>query len=123
MTTLERKRSPGGRGNHEQEQQEEKKYNIPRLSSQADLHMETYKTEEASTTENTHTQLKNRRWKQRAHYPSFTERDEDWTSCNIFNPASPQDVTSGPCNVYKNKLSPCYLHYLTTIDADSAKKK
>ena len=55
MTTLERKRSPGGRGNHENEQQEEKKYNIPRLSSQADLHMETYKTEEASTTENTHT--------------------------------------------------------------------
>lgn len=70
----------------------------------------------------THTQLKNRRWKQRAHYPSFTERDEDWTSSNILNPASPQDVTSGPCNVYKNKLSPCYLHYLTTIDADSAKK-
>ena len=29
------------------------KDNIPRLSSQADLHMETYKTEKASTTEDT----------------------------------------------------------------------
>ena len=125
MTTLERKRSPGGRGNHEQEQQQqEEKKDTTSLVSHHKL-TSTWKLTRLKKHQQlkTHTQLKNRRWKQRAHYPSFTERDEDWTSSNILNPASPQDVTSGPCNVYKNKLSPCYLHYLTTIDADSAKKK
>ena len=45
-----------------------------------------------------------------------------WRLDFIQYPTQPQDITSGPCNVYKIKLLPRYLHYLTTTDADSAKK-
>ena len=66
-------------------------------------------------------QLKNRRWIPRAHYcpSSFTERDEDW----ILTQPRHKTSTVVPCNVYKNKLLPHYLHYLTTTYADLAKKK
>lgn len=68
-----------------------------------------------------HMQLKNRRWIPRAHYcpSSFTERDEDW----ILTQPRHKTSTVVPCNVYKNKLLPHYLHYLTTTYADLAKKK
>ena len=54
------------------------------------------------------------------HYcsSSFTERDEDWT----LNQPRHKTPTVVPCNVYKNKLLPHYLHYLTTTYADPAKK-
>ena len=52
-TTLERNQGPGEIMKKER-QEEKQNSNIPHLSSQADLHMETYKTEQASTTENTH---------------------------------------------------------------------
>ena len=66
-----------------------------------------------------HMQLKNRRWIPRAHYcSSFTERDEGW----ILTQPRHKTSTVVPCNVYKNKLLPHYLHYLTTTYADLAKK-
>jgi len=82
-TTLEMKQGPGGRGNHKQEQQEEK--NTTSLVSHHKL-TSTWKL----TRLKKHQQLKiphtteESKMESTAHYPSFTERDEDWTFfCNI----------------------------------------
>ena len=51
---------------------------IPHLSSQADLHMETYKTEHQLK----NTQLKNRRWNHPQPLLQHPARDEDWILCH-----------------------------------------
>ena len=69
------------------------KDNIPRLSSQADLHMETYKTEKASTTEDTCN------WRIEDGFQGHTLllfflHGARWRL--DLNSTAPQDINSGP---------------------------